>query len=208
MARLADPGGIPDDYLARLCFVAAFYEDVYRTGEVRRYSMLASATPATTLDELVAAVPEYVPEDIGRQLELSGEPFARFRSLPPRAVVCGPEFAGSRDIGGADADFILGGLLLDCKATIAPRKLGADEISQLAGYLLLDYSNEYGIREVGLYLSRQGAVIKWEVPGFLAMLGATASLPVLRQKLRWFLGSLTGPRQRAGRDRAGRRSGG
>ncbi|MBO0801520.1 MAG: ATP-dependent helicase [Nocardiopsaceae bacterium] len=186
---LAAPGGIGDDYLARLCFVAAFYEDVYRTGEVRRYSMLASATPATTLDELVAAVPGYVPEDIGRQMEISDEAFARFRSLPSRAVACGPEFAGSRDIGGADADFILGGLLLDCKATIMPRKLGADEVRQLAGYLLLDYSDEYGIREVGLYLSRQGAVISWEVPGFLAMLGATASLPVLRQKLRWFLGS-------------------
>jgi hypothetical protein len=45
------------------------------------------------------------------------------------------------------------------------------------------------VGEVGLYLSRQGTVISWEVPGFLAMLGATASLPVLRQKLRWFLGT-------------------
>lgn len=33
---------------------------------------------------------------------------------------------------GADADFLLGGLLLDCKATIMPGKLGADEVSQLA----------------------------------------------------------------------------
>lgn len=102
-------------------------------------------------------------------------------------MTCGPEFEGSRDIGGADADFILGGLLLDCKATIMPRKLGADEVSQLAGYLLLDYPNEYGIREVGLYLSRQGTVISWTVPEFLDLLGATASLPTLRKKLHWFL---------------------
>jgi cation transport regulator ChaB len=184
---LAVPHGVSDDSLACLCFVAAFYEDVYRTGEVRRFSMLAQATAGTTLDRLIAAVPGYVPEDIGRQLELSDGPFARFRALPPSAVACGPVFAGSGDIGGADADFILDGLLLDCKATIMPRRLGADEISQLAGYLLLDYPNEHGIREVGLYLSRQGTVISWTVPEFLDLLGATVKLPTLRQKLRWFL---------------------
>jgi hypothetical protein len=80
-------------------------------------------------------------------------------TLPSATVTCGPEFAGSRDIGGADADFILDGLPLDCKATIMPRRLGADEISQLAGYLLLGYPSQYGIRKVGLYLARQGAII-------------------------------------------------
>jgi hypothetical protein len=185
----AAPGSLPDDYLARLCFVAAFYEDIYRTGEVRRHSMLASATAGTTLDRLVAAIPGYVAEDIAQQMELSDGPFAPFRALPPGAVTCGPEFAGSRDIGGADADFILDGLLVDCKATITPRLLGAAEVSQLVGYLLLDYPNEHGIREVGLYLSRQGAIISWTVPQFLDLLGASAKLPTLRQQLRWFLAS-------------------
>jgi hypothetical protein len=52
--------------------------------------------------------------------------------------------------GGADADLILGGLLLDRKSTIQPRRLGRDEIYQLAAYLLLDYDDEYGIDRVGL----------------------------------------------------------
>lgn len=185
--NLAAPGNVSSDYLARLCFVAAFYEDVFRTGEVRRSSMLASGTAATTLAGMLAAVPGYVPEDIARQLELSVTAFAEFRALPRRAITCGPEFAGSRDIGGADADFILGGLLLDCKATIMPRKLGAEEIAQLAGYLLLDYPNEHGIHAVGLYLSRQGAIISWDVPRFLDMLRAKATLTTLRRKLHWFL---------------------
>lgn len=184
---LDGPGSLTDDRLARLCFVAAYYEDVYRSGQVRRYSMLASATAATTLEELVAAVPGYVPEDIGRQVALADEPFGQFRELPRRAVTCGPVFAGSADIGGADADFILDGLLLDCKATINPRGLGADEIYQLAGYLLLDYPDEFGIRKVGLYLSRQGAIISWDAWAFLLMLGAREPPPVLRQKLRAFL---------------------
>jgi hypothetical protein len=35
----------------------------------------------------------------------------------------------------------------------------------------------------------QGAVISWTVPEFLDLLRATAKLPALRQKLRWFLAS-------------------
>jgi hypothetical protein len=186
---LRDRGSVADDRLTRLCFVAAFYEDVYRTGQVSRYGMLTSATASTTLDDLVAAVPGYVVDDIGEQIVLAADTFGRFRRLRPQAVTCGPVFTGSADIGGADADFILDGLLLDCKATTMPRKLGADEIGQLAGYLLLDYDDEFGIREVGLYLSRQGAAITWAVPSFLKMLGADASLPELRGQLRAYLRS-------------------
>lgn len=183
-AFLTDPGSLPDEQLTRLCFVAASYEDVYRCGQVRRRSMLASATVATSLDDLAAAVPGYVVADVARQMQLAAGPFGRFRALPRQAVTCGPVFAGSADIGGADADFILGGLLLDCKATTRPRKLGADEINQLAGYLLLDYDDEFGIDRVGLYLSRQGAVISWDVPEFLSLLGADSPLPQLRGGLR------------------------
>jgi hypothetical protein len=45
--------------------------------------MLASATAGTTLDKLVTVVPRYVPEDIGRQMELSDGPFTRFRHCHP-----------------------------------------------------------------------------------------------------------------------------
>jgi hypothetical protein len=56
---VAGSGRVPasEEELTRLCFVAAFFEDVYRTGEVRRHSMLAAAT---TLRSLVRAVPGYV----------------------------------------------------------------------------------------------------------------------------------------------------
>lgn len=175
---------LDEDTVARLCFVAAYYEDIYRTGEIRRYSMLADATPATTIDGLLAAVPGYAVVDIGRQLELAEQPFAQFRALPATARICGPTFYGSQDIGGADADFILDGLLLDCKAAIQPRRLGRDEIYQLAGYLMLDYDDRYGIDRVGIYLSRQGALIVWSVPDFLHLLGATHPITELRARLR------------------------
>lgn len=178
-------GAVPldDAQLSRLCFVAASFEAVYRTGRVQRGSMLLRATPETTLTQLTAAVPEYAIEDLARQLLLAEQPFAPYRALPATSKVCGPSFAGSADLGGADADFILDGLLLDCKATRQPRYLGREEIYQLAGYLLLDYDDRYRINRLGLYLSRQGGLITWEVEESLTALGARHTLANLRTLL-------------------------
>ncbi|MCD0451756.1 ATP-dependent helicase [Actinocorallia sp. API 0066] len=193
--HLLDPGRSSEDDLARLCFVASFYEDLCRTGRLRRYSMLANpayATPATALDDLTAAVPAYAVDDIHQQTRLARQPLAALRALPAEKRICGPLFTGSTDLGGADADFILDGLLLDCKATTHPRRLGREEIYQLAGYLLLDYHDHHKINKVGLYLSRQGALITWSVPDFLHRLGATTGLPELRAALRTHLQTATG----------------
>jgi hypothetical protein len=181
---LWDPDSFTEEAVVRLCFVASFFEDITRTGQIRRYSMLAEATPSTTLDDLVAAVPAYVIDDIASQMKLAAEPLAPFRALRLTVKVCGPVFTGSADLGGADADFILDGLLLDCKATKDPRRLGREEIYQLAGYLLLDYHDHFGIDRVGLYLSRQGGLITWTTNDFLQRLGATVPLPQLRANLR------------------------
>jgi hypothetical protein len=166
-----------------LCFVASFFEDVYRTGQIRRFSMLAAATATTSLPDLTAAVAPYVIDDIAQQMRIAQRPLAPFRALPRRARICGPVFAGSSDVP-ADADFILDGLLLDCKATKEPRHFGREEIYQLAGYLLLDYDNQFRIDQVGFYLSRQGGLITWNTPDFLHRLGATTSLPQLRARFR------------------------
>ncbi|MFI7434856.1 UvrD-helicase domain-containing protein [Micromonospora haikouensis] len=196
-AYLRGDDGLDGEILERLCFVAAYYEDIYRTGEIRRYSMLTDATATTTLDDLLAAVPDYAIEDVNRQLAIAEESFGPFLELPIAARVCGPTFAGSRDIGGADADYILDGLLLDCKAAIRPHQLGRDEIHQLVSYLLLDYDDRYRIDRVGLYLSRQGALVTWSVPDFLRRLGATGPLGDLRRRLRDHLHLRRGDRRAA-----------
>ncbi|MEV4072039.1 UvrD-helicase domain-containing protein [Nonomuraea fuscirosea] len=183
-AHLTDPGRHDEDTVTRLCYVAAFFENIARTGHLHRFSLLANATTATDLTSLTAATPAYVLDDIGHQMRLAEQPLAALRALPPAKRICGPIFAGSADLGGADADYILDGLLLDCKATRHPRKLGREEIYQLAGYLLLDYDDTYGIDSVGLYLSRQGALITWDAPEFLQRLGARMPISQLRDRLR------------------------
>ncbi|QKW48199.1 UvrD-helicase domain-containing protein [Streptomyces buecherae] len=184
-AHLEGTPRLGEEELTRLCHVAGFFEAVYRNGVFsRRRNLLAHADAHTTLAHLIAAVPMYVVEDIAEQMELAERPFAPLRPLPEQQRVCGPVFAGSDDLGGADADFIVGGLLIDCKATTRPHSLHRSAVQQLAGYLLLDYDDTYGIDRVGLYLSRQGALITWPVPEFLNALGARAPLPQLRALLR------------------------
>jgi hypothetical protein len=178
---------LEDKWLTRLCFVASFFEDVYRTGEIAQNSLLQGASPSTDLRALARAVPDYAVADIAAQLELAGPVFAPFRALQQPLIKCGPVFAGSTDIGGADADFIFDGLLLDCKATTTPTRLSGAEIGQLAGYLLLDYDDQYQITQVGLYLSRQGTTIAWPVPEFLRLAGTSEPLPQLRGRLSEYL---------------------
>lgn len=184
-AHLEGAPRLGEQELTRLCHVAGFYEAVYRKGVfARRRNLLAHADAHITLDQLTAAVPVYVLDDIAEQMELAEQPFAPMRRLPDEQRVCGPVFTGSSDLGGADADFIVGGLLIDCKATTRPHTINRPAVQQLAGYLLLDYDNAYAIDRVGLYLSRQGALITWSVPEFLTALGARVPLPRLRALLR------------------------
>jgi hypothetical protein len=93
----------------------------------------------------------------------------------------GSDFAGSSDVGGADADLILDGLLIDVKGTVAPSRLRKPEFYQLLGYALLDYDDEYGIDRLGFYLPRFGRLITWPVGEYLAMLGGRGPIGELRR---------------------------
>jgi len=178
-----------EDRLVRLCHVASSFEAIFRHVGWIRGNSLGSSRPGATLDEIVDAVPPYIVDDIRQQMRLAAHPgpFDDLRQLPAAQRVCGPVFDGSLHVGGADADFILRGQLIDCKATIRPERMGRAELYQLAGYLLLDYSDSYSIDSVGLYLSRQGALIDWNVADFLGFMGAQLELPDLRAACRYAL---------------------
>ena len=95
--------------------------------------------------------------------------------------ILNPAFEGSQDVGGADADLILDGCLIDIKATVNPRVANL-WIYQLLGYVLLDYSGQYQIDEVGFYLARQGVLLKLPLQELLNRLSGdlTTSLYDLR----------------------------
>ena len=62
----------------------------------------------------------------------------------------GPAFALSGALGGADADVIADGLLLDFKATSTAGTVTRDELWQLVGYALADTHDEHAIQRVGV----------------------------------------------------------
>ena len=63
-------------------------------------------------------------------------------------------FALSSPLGGADADVIADGVLIDFKASRARSVVSSTDIYQLVGYALADLYDWYGIRSVGIHALR------------------------------------------------------
>jgi hypothetical protein len=120
-------------------------------------------------------------------MKLSQMAHARWKDVLGTQKRLNPTFEGSADVGGADADLIVGRCLWDVKTTVLPA-IERQTLYQLLGYLLLDYSDKHRIREVGFYFSRQGAFKKWPIGELLHSLSegrySEVSLPTLRKHFR------------------------
>ena len=99
--------------------------------------------------------------------------------LPATGAICGPEFAGSRAVGGADADLIVENCLYDIKTTVNPRKTLSKDLRQLIGYALLDWDNKYALDQVGFYYSRQATYMTWPLSELLMECASTESADLL-----------------------------
>ena len=168
--------------LARFCLLLAAFDTVFRAGPIAwPPRFLRGALPTSTTD-LLSAVPDDWVEDVAA---LSTAFSARYPEWRGAAATLNPTFAGSADIGGADADFILDGCLWDIKTTKVTRGQSA-HIYQLVGYALLDYDDQFGIERVGLLFPRQDTAVQWPLPKLLETLSGRSDLdlPGLRQRFR------------------------
>jgi len=163
-----------EELLARYCVTLGLFEEFFRAplpSLVR--SRLLVPRPKRRLSQLLA-IPE--PHWIDDLCKLSWQFYKLYaRDLRHSGAVLNPTFDGSPDVGGADAEFVVGRCLIEVKATVQRKWPWADWLRQLAGYVLLDYSDRYRFNEVGLYLARQGVLIRWPLNDFL---GALAGRPV------------------------------
>lgn len=173
--------------LSRYCFALGLFEEVFRTGTVAPGSPLNAMGPTTTVDEFLGAIPDSWVEDLAQLGQLFLDAFEdRF----DRPAVLNPVFAQSRAVGGADADLISDGMLLEVKTTINPRIDGA-WIRQLLGYLLLDTVGEFDVKSLGLYLARQGRLLEWPLPDALdTIAGQPVDLSAVRLEFATFLSTL------------------
>jgi hypothetical protein len=165
-----------EDRLDRVCAVLALYEEVFRTGRVWPTTPLASAPMAASADEVLAMIPRSWTDDIAAVC-------ARvFAEVPLRGTaILNPTFALSRGVGGADADLVLDGCLIDIKCTVKP---GLQQLwlLQLLGYLFLDSDDARHINGLGILLARQAVMARWPLGWLLDELTGSArpSLEAMR----------------------------
>ena len=166
--------------LNRYCVVLALLENVRRAG-LRSDSRWSTGEfdKAEALTEI--AKPEWI-EDLNT---LSWKFYDSFNHLLSLRHVLNPTFDGSVDVGGADADLIVDGALIDIKTTIKQQIQGG-WLWQLLGYVLLDYSDRHGISSVGLYMARQGILFEWDVEDVIRGLcsGEPPSIEQLRSQFK------------------------
>lgn len=137
------------------------------------------ADPPATLDALLARMPDATVRDVAALMEAAQRRWAWMRDVP---FVPNPTFPLSAQIGGADADWVSGTVLHECKVSYQERPIEGKHLRQLLGYLLLDTDDALGLQAVALLLPRQGEHIQWEVAAFLRHLGIVGELPDLRTR--------------------------
>jgi hypothetical protein len=171
-----------EDMLCRYCYLLGLFEELYRAG-LKINSPLFALEDRATLNDLMALPPQIW---IGDLCALSRLFVPYVSEIANEPLFLNPTFAGSGEIGGADADLISDGCLIDVKTTVDPKFTRTRLLYQLLGYVLLDYDDAYAIRSVGVYLARQGLLIRWQLDDLLTTLldEKQASLAELRASFR------------------------
>lgn len=163
----------------RVCVLLALYEQLYRApAEHLTNHPLVLAGSDAQLDDHYELIDNRLVVDVAQLTALLRE--SQPDLLTARHVVSNPTFERSADLGGADADLVLGDMLVELK-TVKRAVLDKVTVWQLLGYLLADTTDRYAVRRVGWYFSRQGCLWSMPVDELLERLhGAPADLGVVR----------------------------
>ncbi len=168
---------------ARCALALAWFEHVYRLGEppADLAPFLGRRASRDTALALGGGVPPGSVEDV---VALLATVTAVWGDDLQRPLVLNPTFAGSGDVGGADADWIVADTLYDCKCSWRPRPFARDHLLQSLGYVLLDYDDAYGIRRMGWYFPRQRTRVVYSLDQLLHRTCRGANLIQLRASFR------------------------
>jgi hypothetical protein len=179
-ARRPDPDDPAERSLLAACYVLGVLERAYRGS--KPVPGVAEAGP----EKLLASVPAAAVDDLLELVRvLAGEGGSGLAKLGSPALVA-PVFVEH----WAEGDLALGGTLLDCKVTKFD-DLKIDVFQQVVAYLLLDHGDWYEFDAVGIYLARQGRLVRWPVELILeATDDPTATLAGLREEFADLLGGV------------------
>ncbi|QNE18307.1 hypothetical protein F1D05_10890 [Kribbella qitaiheensis] len=176
------------EWWARTCYALALLTELVRISTATG-SRLMQLDRRSSVDDLLKLANEDEVLDLIALHDLAKDKL--IPQLPAGPVVTGMTFDGSKHLH-ADGDLIAGGLLVDFKAGQGgkPRadgtraaQLTPQDLYQLLGYTLMDYSDRYEIRAVGIYAARFGYLSTWSVDSLLdAMAGHQVELAAARRE--------------------------
>jgi hypothetical protein len=167
------------------CLVLARFEQFFRIGPIPAVEerLIAPLRRCLGLDDFISlALTLATIQDLEQVGRSAWEEHRSWTNARP--LVLNPKFEQSRALGGADADLIVGCLLIDLKATTTPGIVGRFELWQLLGYALADTDDKYGIRAVGIAALRWCSNISWPLGDLLHVLAPTAPGTVALGKTR------------------------
>lgn len=174
----AEPG---ETRLAALAIVMALLEVGGTRGRAPR-----PLVDATRKGEGLAGVVRWIDRAWMRDLvETTRRAWRRRRELFAGAVLFRPRYGGSARADDATGDWIADDTLVAVRGVLDPRPT-RDWLEGLLGQVLLDTEDHYRIRHVGVYLARQGELLRWPLSQLLGELprpGEARGLRELRRRL-------------------------
>lgn len=178
------PAAVEADIAARVAWIGGLLDRGLRAGRGPDV-WFDALRAAESWDAILACVPSWYAADISA---VTARCATALLELAGGAVFIAPTFAGSSALGGAEADVIAGGALIDVKAT-KDLNLRLRDLHQIVGYALLDWDDQYGITAVGILAARQGRLITWPLSDLLAaMAGHPMTVSALRDELQTRMG--------------------
>lgn len=171
-ATVKRPGTIPEDAawasLCRCCLLLGWYERAYRAPFAAE-KIIAEVGGASRLDDwLDILVRPLDLEDLDQLGRTAVVDHVDLRGATP--LFANPTFAMSGALGGADADLIAGGTLLDFKSTPSTSVVTNLDVWQVLGYALADQDDEYRIDAVGISAVRWRRRVVWNLAVLLSRL--------------------------------------
>ncbi len=138
------------DSLLSDCIILAGLEAVYRSGRDFGNDAIFSVDPADV-------------DDLRSLVSLIDDNNEMWKRKP---LYLNPTFGESSTfVGGADADLIIDGTLIDIKTT-KYLELKKEYLRQLIGYYILNLREDdpYNVRSLGIYFSRHGVLLTFPIP--------------------------------------------
>lgn len=164
--------------LAHCYYALALYEQCGRVSGSPDWPIIQLGVDAS-LDEILSLCEDRAATDIRQLAALFLQNGLAIHG--GKVFALNPKFAASSKLGGADADLVVDGWLVDIKTTVE-QKPKRQELWQLTGYVLADWDDTYAMSHVGFYYSRQGVVLRWPIQNFLSALGGR-SVDLVEERL-------------------------